>query len=425
MFMPKFGRVCGSCMTLLIQREPTFLGRCCYLGNQGCRNFSTSQRRPYIMKAWQLREYGSNKNFRFTDNAPMPPIMYPNQIIVQVCAASVNPLDVMMREGYGAAMLNRQRDPTGVLPFMDPNVNELPLVLGRDCSGIVMETGLNVKEYKPGEEVWVAVNPYKMGTHAEFVVVTNSEISHKPRSLTHVQAASIPYSGLTAWASLVTQGGLNEKTAKGKRVLILGGSGGVGTFAVQLLKAWGAHVTTTCSRDAIPMLTSLGADDIVNYQAQDVREHLKRLNKFDLILDGVGGEAEKYLFSTDYLKPWAGAKYVTLRTPLLKNADSLGFTDGLLKSGMSLAGNAVKGLASGIHYRWGFFTPDGMALDKIAALVDQGKIRPVIDRVFTFDQLPAAYDKVEQGHARGKTVISVAEKRTQLDDSSSFGIIHV
>eukprot|EP00058_Branchiostoma_floridae_P013655 XP_002599143.1 hypothetical protein BRAFLDRAFT_59069 [Branchiostoma floridae] len=325
------------------------------------------------MKAWQLKAYGSNKNFQFTDNAPMPPIMYPNQMVVQVCAASVNPLDVMMREGYGAAMLNRQRDPTGVLPFMEPNVNELPLVLGRDCSGIVMETGLNVKEYKPGEEVWVAVNPYKMGTHAEFVLVTNSEISHKPKSLTHVQAASIPYAGLTAWASLITQGGLNEKTTKGKRVLVLGGSGGVGTFAVQLLKAWGAHVTTTCSRDAIPMMTSLGADDIVNYQAQDVMEQLKRVDKFDC-------------FTSLTLCP--------------------------------------QGLASGIHYRWGFFTPDGMALDKIAALVDRGKIRPVIDRVFTFDQLPAAYEKVEQGHARGKTVISIAEKRTEIDDSSSFDIIH-
>ncbi|XP_064145442.1 reticulon-4-interacting protein 1, mitochondrial isoform X4 [Loxodonta africana] len=349
------------------------------------RKISTTSPKCTVMPAWVIDKYGTNEVLRFNQNMMLPIIHYPNEVIVKVHAASVNPIDVNMRImkkecktgkvkhdfcGYGATALNMKRDPLHI----KTKGEEFPLTLGRDVSGVIMECGLDVNYFKPGDEVWAAVPPWKQGTFSEFVVVSGNEVSRKPKSLTHTQAASLPYVALTAWSAINRIGGLNDKNCTGKRVLILGASGGVGTFAIQVVKAWGAHVTAVCSQDANELVRKLGADDTIDYKSGNVEEQLKSMKQFDFILDNVGGSTETW--ALNFLKKWSGATYVTLVTPFLLNMDRLGIADGMLQTGVTVGSKALK-------------------------------IQPVIEQTFPFSKVPEAFLKVEGGHARGKTVINV------------------
>ncbi|CAL9686163.1 unnamed protein product [Knipowitschia caucasica] len=385
---------------LLIHRSNTAL--CLNAVRSRQRQFSTSKSCSNIMPAWVIDKYGANDVLRFTKNAAFPIINYPNEVIVKVCAAGLNPLDVSMRAGYGAATLSMKRDPLNI----QTAGTEFPLILGRDVSGIIMECGLDVKYFKERDEVWASVPPWKQGSLAEFVVLSGNEISHKPKSLSHVEAASLPYVANTAWSALVNTGGLNKDNCAKKRILILAASGGVGTFAIQMLKAWGAHVTVTCSQNAERLVRGLGADHVVDYTAGPVEPPLRALEKFDLILDNLGGATEHWALGL--LKPWSGAKYVTLVTPFLQNTDLLGIADGMMQTAATMTTKAVKHLMKGVHYRWGFYAPSGPALDEVQEMVDAGQIRPVVEQVFSFSQVPKAFEKMEKGHARGKTVVQIS-----------------
>uniref|UniRef100_A0A4X1VE94 NAD(P)H oxidoreductase RTN4IP1, mitochondrial n=1 Tax=Sus scrofa TaxID=9823 RepID=A0A4X1VE94_PIG len=392
------------------------------------RKITTTSPRSTVMPAWVIDKYGNNEVLRFTQNMMLPMIHYPNEVVIKVHAASINPIDVNMRSGYGATALNMKRDPLHIRIKGE----EFPLTLGRDVSGVVMECGLDVKYFKPGDEVWAAVPPWKQGTLSEFVVVSGNEVSHKPKSLTHTQAASLPYVALTAWSAINKVGGLNDKNCRGKRVLILGASGGVGTFAIQVMKAWDAHVTAVCSQDASELVRKLGADDVIDYKSGNMEEQLKSFKPkrkfqkvkrmllqavlivegikanhpmFDFILDNVGGSTETW--ALNFLKKWSGATYVTLVTPFLLNMDRLGIADGMLQTGVTVGSKTLKHFWQGVHYRWAFFMASGPYLDDIAELVDAGKIQPVIEKTFPFSKVPEAFLKVERGHARGKTVIKV------------------
>ncbi|XP_071376212.1 reticulon-4-interacting protein 1 homolog, mitochondrial isoform X2 [Centroberyx affinis] len=380
-----------------------------WLHGSQTRLFSTTRSRMTIMPAWVIDKYGGNDVLRFTKNASFPIIHYPNEVIVKVHAAGLNPLDVSMRGGYGAATLSMKRDPLNI----KQTGSEFPLILGRDVSGVVMECGLDVKYFKEGDEVWAAIPPWKQGSLAEFVVLSANEVSRKPKSLSHAEAAAVPYVAATAWSALVNTGGLAKDNCAKKRILILGGSGGVGTFSIQMLKAWGAHVTVTCSQNAEQLVRGLGADHVVDYTAGPVEVPLGALEKFDLILDNVGGATEQWALGL--LKPWSGAKYITLVTPFLQNTDLLGIADGMLQTGVTVATKALKHLTKGVHYRWGFFAPNGPALDDISEMVDAGQIRAVVEEQFPFSQVPQAFQKVEEGHARGKTVVQIS--RGDGDDS--------
>ncbi|KAM6913232.1 reticulon-4-interacting protein 1 homolog, mitochondrial-like [Xenentodon cancila] len=355
------------------------------------------------MPAWVIDRYGNNEVLRFTRDASFPVISYPNEVVVKVFAAGLNPLDVSMRGGYGAATMASKRDPLTI----NQSGSEFPLILGRDVSGVIMECGLDVKYFREGDEVWAAIPQWKQGGLAEFVVLSANEVSWKPKSLSHVEAAALPYVAVTAWSTLVNTGGLNKDNCTNKRILILGGSGGVGTFAIQLLKAWGAHVTVTCSQNAESFVRGLGADHVVDYTDGPVEQPLGALEKFDLILDNVGGDTERW--APGLLKPWSGAKYVTLVTPFLQNTDRLGIADGMMQTVATVATKALKHLVKGVHYRWGFFAPSGAALDEVRVLVDAGQIRAVVEETFSFSQVPQAFNKVEKGHARGKTVVEISK----------------
>lgn len=368
------------------------------------RNLSSSSRLRSSMPAWVIDEYGNNGVLRFTEDATAPSVNSASEVLIQVQAASLNPLDISMRSGYGSNLLKLRRDPVS----LGQNGGEFPIILGRDVSGVVVDCGSGVTHFKPGDEVWAAIPPWKQGSLAEMVNLTEYEVSHKPRSLSHKEAASIPYVAATALSALVNAGGLCRNNCTNKRVLITGASGGVGTFSIQLLKAWGAHVTVTCSHNAEGLVRGLGADEVVDYTAGDMATELGLLEKFDVILDNVGGETEQWALGL--LKPWSGAKYVTLVTPFLLNIDSMGLLEGAVYSGLNLHQKAITNMCNGVFYHWGFYAPDGPALDEVSQLVDAGKILPVVEATFLFSQVPLAFQKVEGGHARGKTVVTVAQE---------------
>uniref|UniRef100_A0A2I3GCD6 Enoyl reductase (ER) domain-containing protein n=1 Tax=Nomascus leucogenys TaxID=61853 RepID=A0A2I3GCD6_NOMLE len=308
------------------------------------KRICTTSPRSTVTPAWVIDKYGKNEVLQFTQNMMIPIIHYPNEVIVKVHAASVNPIDL---------------NPL----YMKIKGEEFPLTLVWDVSGMVMECGLDVKYFKPGEEVWAAVPPWKQGTLSEFVVVT----------------ASLPYVAFTAWSAINKVGGLNDKNCTGKRVLILGASGGVGTFAIQVMKAWDAHVTAVCAQDASEFIKKLGADDVIGYKSGSVEEQLKSLKLFDFILDNVGRSTETW--APNFLNKWSGATCVTLVSPFLLNTDRLGIADGMLQAGVTVGLKSLKHFWKGVHYR------------DIAELVDEGKIWPVIEQTFPFSKVPEAFLK--------------------------------
>lgn len=362
------------------------------------------------MLAWQIDGYGRMDRLKLCEKA-MPIITKPDQVLIKVHAASINPLDIRMRGGYGAKFFNRTR---GIGTAGD----ELPLSLGRDCSGVIVDMGQQVKGFDTGQEVWATVNAANQGSHAQYVLVTKNELSRKPENLSHVEAASIPYAAITAWSAMYAVAKIRQENAIDKRVLVLGGSGGVGSFAVQLLKAWGAHVTTTCSTEAADFVSTLNPHFIVDYKKPNVESELKRIGPFDFILDTVGGSTEDYALKA--LNKLKGSQYVTLITPFLPEIDKRGAILGSLSASWSLFNKAMLANRHGGKYRWAFATPSSHALKEIAKLVEEERIRPTVENVFPFEELPEAFANIETRSARGKTVVKVIGQDKHVPKTADF-----
>ncbi|XP_061171258.1 reticulon-4-interacting protein 1 homolog, mitochondrial-like [Saccostrea echinata] len=354
-----------------------------------------------VMRAWQIRRYGGNDELTWSESVRVPRIIHPEDVLVNVTAASLNMLDIRMRGGYGHAMLNAIRNKDR----LHAPQSEFPLILGRDFSGTVLKTGMRVKKFKVGDKIWGTVSPFRQGSHAEFTVTSESHVSPRPHNLSDVEAASLPYVVSTVMTALCDVGELRENNTANKRALIYGGSGGIGTFAIQLMKAWGAIVTTTCSTDAVPLVTSLGADHVIDYKTQNVQQELMSMKGYDLILDIHGGVD----FSFDLLKKWNNSKFVTIKTPFLQKTDEYGILPGLLRSGANLTANVLQGFKDGRSYRWAMFKPSSKHLQTVKQMVEKEEIKPVIDTVFPFEKADKAYEKLEEGHARGKIVINMCQ----------------
>lgn len=333
----------------------------------------------------------------------MPIITRPNQVIVEVKAASINPIDVAMIKGYGSTVLNLMRRAkklnTGI---------EFPLTLGRDFSGIVVSKGhaISNDNIQLGDEVWGVVPVEQQGCHASHVIIDEDLIAKKPINLSHTDASSILYAGLTAWSSLWISGGLCYKTAipsrQNNRILILGGSGGVGTMAIQLAKAWNQQVVTTCSSDAVNLLKNLGADEIIDYKEINCDDKINEEGPYDIILDCCNqgpDEIKKkgYLHST----------YITLNSPLLKNIDEHGLICGSVKNIGDLLKYNIPIKDNKSFVKWGFFAPSSTGIKMIQKLVESNAIKPVVKKVYEFDNIHQAYQRVSEGHLRGKIVIKM------------------
>ncbi|XP_012537852.1 reticulon-4-interacting protein 1, mitochondrial [Monomorium pharaonis] len=357
------------------------------------------------MQAWQIHSYNGLESLKLS-NIRIPVIMNPTDVLVKIEAASVNPIDVSMTDGYGNTLLNAIRK-TKTLTFRTFEEMDLPLTLGRDFGGVIVSKGLAVGDrLKLGEEVWGVVPIEQQGCHANYVIVNSNLVNPRPRKLSHIEAASILYAGLTAWSALWITGGLCYKTALitklNRRVLVMGGSGGVGTLAIQLLKAWNMHVISTCSSDAVEMLQNLGADVVIDYKQDGADAEIISEGPYDMILDCANQGPEHVR-----MKGYPHDTYIALNSPLLKNVDHHGLIMGMARNLGDLLKFNIPNAENKSCVKWAFFMPSQTGINVLQKLVENGKIVPVVQQVYAFQDLPQAYERLKQGHLRGKLVIDM------------------
>jgi alcohol dehydrogenase len=330
------------------------------------------------MKAIILDRYGSNDVVR-AGNMPDPDCGR-NDVLVQIHAASINPVDFKIRDGKLKL----------VLPL------RFPFILGSDLAGVVVRAGSGVQRFKPGDEIYA--RPYGIGAFAEFIAIKEDAVAIKPKQLSMEEAASIPLVGLTAWQALVERANLKA----GQKVLIHAGSGGVGTFAIQLANHLGAVVATTTSTANLDWVQRLGADMVIDYKMDDFETILR---DYDVVLDTLGGETLKK--SVRVLK--AGGKIISISGPPDPEfAKEIG-AGWIVRQAMRLMSYRIRKSAERHHvsYSFLFMRPSGDQLGEIASLIDSGIIRPVVDRVFPFASTKEALAYVEKGHAKGKVIVKV------------------
>ena len=327
------------------------------------------------MKAYVYHEFGSPDVLRLEEVEK--PVPNDNQLLIKVRALSVNPLDWHFMEG--TPYLGRPM----AFGFLKPTVTRL----GVDYAGTVEAVGKNITEFKPGDEVY----GNSFGAFAEYVVASDKGLALKPASLTFEQAASLPVAALTALQALRDNG----KLQPGQKVLINGASGGVGTFAVQIAKTFGAEVTGVCSGRNVELVRSLGADHVIDYTKEDFT---KRAERYDLILDNVGNQPLSGFRRV--LTP--KGKYVVIGGGGVNDSRWTGPLIGVIKMLMlkPFVTQEMSMMLAEINRK---------DLTVLADLIQSGKVKPVIDRTYTFSQLPEAMRYLEEGHARGKVVLTVGD----------------
>ncbi|XP_023287518.1 reticulon-4-interacting protein 1 homolog, mitochondrial isoform X2 [Orussus abietinus] len=308
-------------------------------------------------------------------------------------------------------VLNVMRKATGILTGASITSSEIefPLTMGRDFTGIVLSKGHGVgNRLEQGDQVWGVIPVHQQGCHSECVVVDSDLINRRPENVSYLEGASILYAGLTAWSALWLTGGLcykiNLAAYRNKRVLLLGGSGGVGTQAIQLLKAWNMHVVTTCSSDAITLLEKMGADIIIDYKCDGADQLIKSEGPYDIILDcaNQGPDLIK-------VKGYPHSTYITLNSPMLKNIDKYGLFGGGIKNIVDILKYNIYEPQKIGSVKWGFFVPSRTGLNMLQTLVESGKVKPVVMEVYAFKDLPKAYERIARGHLRGKLVIDLKQ----------------
>ncbi len=311
------------------------------------------------MKAIRIHNYGGPEVLHYED-APRPEPQA-GEVLVRVHAAGVNPIDWKVREGQ-------------VKDFWH---HKFPLILGWDLSGVVEELGRGVSRFKIGDEVYSVPDPNRDGAYAEYIVVRESELALKPKSLHHIRAATVPLAALTVWQSLFDTAQLQP----GQRVLIHAGSGGVGHLAVQLAKWKGAYVFATASTKNKDLLRKLSVDEPIDYTQQRFEDVARNI---DVVLDTIGGETQERSWSV--LKK--GGNLVSLvQPPSEEKAKELG----------------VRAVFVGVQ-------ANGEQLAEIAKIIDSGKLAPVIDRILPLSEAGRAHELSQSGHIRGKIVLRVKDQ---------------
>ncbi|SFP05045.1 NADP-dependent oxidoreductase [Enterovibrio norvegicus] len=309
-----------------------------------------------VMKAVQISDFGGQNVLALnTVDIPTPKV---DEVLIKVRAASVNPVDWKIREGYLQPLLN----------------HSLPLTLGWDVAGEVVATGNNVTSLAIGDAVYSRPEIANNGSYAEYIAVSADEVAIKPASLSWQEAAGVPLAALTAWQAL------NEyvQLKQGERVLIHGGSGAVGQFAIQLAKLRGATVYTTTSSRNTELVLGLGADHVIDYREKD----FSTLEDLDVVFDTIGGETQDNSFKT--LKK--GGRLVSIaKTP-----------------------EEDKAAAFGVNASFCFVLPNRAQLEKLAVLADAGQLTVTIDSEFALNQVADAHARSETGRAQGKIIINVS-----------------
>lgn len=332
------------------------------------------------MKAFVLNRYGKNEKLQLIDITE--PDITENEVLVQVHSAGVNLLDSKIKDGEFKLLL----------PYKPP------FILGHDVVGVVVKIGSKVSKYKVGDEVYSRPADHHIGTFAEYIAITENDLAFKPKNLTMDEAASIPLVGLTAWQALVEK----AKLKKGQKVFIQAGSGGVGTFAIQLAKHLGATVATTTSSVNKDLVKSLGADIVIDYKTEDFETILK---DYDVVLNSQ--DAKTLEKSLKILK--SGGKVISISGPPdVEFANEAGLS-WLVKMIMRLLSFSIKKKARRlqVNFSFLFMKAQGEQLSQITKLIESGVIKPVMDKVFPFEQTNEAMSYVEAGRAKGKVVVKV------------------
>jgi len=332
------------------------------------------------MKAFILDRYGTADRVRAGDVSD--PALREDDVLIQVRAAGVNQLDSKIRSGEFKLILRYR----------------LPLILGHDVAGVVVRIGSRVRRFKPGDEVYARPADGRIGAFAEFIAINEADVAIKPQALTMEEAGSIPLVGLTAWQALIERANLK----RGQKVLIHAGSGGVGTFAIQLAKHVGATVATTTSTANVDLVRSLGADIVIDYKTEDFARVLR---DYDVVLNSLDKVTlEK---SLRVLKP--GGQLISISGPPdAAFARSIGASWVLrMIVGALSYGIRSKARRRQARYSFLFMRANGDQLSEITSLIEDGIIRPVVDRVFPFASTKEAMAYVEAGRAKGKVVVSL------------------
>jgi NADPH:quinone reductase-like Zn-dependent oxidoreductase len=332
------------------------------------------------MKAYTVNRYSKDDALQLVD---LPePIINENEVLVEIHSASVNQLDAKIKTGEFKLLL----------PY------KFPLILGHDVAGIITKVGSKVRQFKVGDEVFARPADFKIGTFAEYIAINENDVALKPKNISMEQAASIPLVALTVWQAFVEK----AKLKKGQNVFIQAGSGGVGTIAIQLAKHLGATVATTTSADNFDLVKSLGADLVIDYKKQDFETILK---DYDLVLNSQDGKTlEK---SMKILK--SGGKVISISGPPDATfAKELGLS-WFLKTAFFFLSRKVKSQAKklNVDYSFLFMQANGKQLSEISLLIEAGVIRPIVDKVFPFQQTNEAMTYVASGRAKGKVVVKV------------------
>ncbi len=332
------------------------------------------------MKAFIVKRYSKKEKLQLIEIAE--PTVKENDVLVEVYAASVNLLDSKIRNGEFKIFL----------PY------KAPFTLGHDVAGVVTKVGSRVSKFKVGDEVYARPADHRIGTFAEYISMNENDVALKPKNISMEEAASIPLVGLTAWQALIEKANLK----KGQKVFIQAGSGGVGTFAIQLAKHLGATVATTTSAHNIALAKSLGADVVIDYKKEDFETILK---DYDVVLNSQDTKTlEK---SLRILKP--NGKVISISGPPdVEFAKEIG-SPWLVKLIMTILSSGIKKKAKrlGVNFSFLFMRAEGSQLTEITSLINAGVIKPVIDKVFPFEQTNEAMSYVEAGRAKGKVVVKV------------------
>ena len=333
------------------------------------------------MRAALLDRYGTNSGVRLAD-VPVPSIGE-TDLLVQVRAASVNPLDVKTRDGQVKIVLKYK----------------LPLVMGNDLAGVVTRVGAQVRQFKIGDEIYARLDKSRIGAFAEFAAVRESDAAQKPRNTTFEEAASLPLVALTSWQALVDIARLQA----GQRVLIHAGSGGVGSIAIQLAHHLGATVLTTVGQRNVDLVKRLGADIAIDYRSTRFEDVARDC---DVVFDSAGGATLVRSFAC--VKP--GGLVVSVgSTPSAAFAREWGMNPFLvLAIGLMSRKVTAAARARRARYEYLFMRADGSQLAQIAQLVEGGIIKPLVDKVFPLEQVRDALTYSESGRATGKVIVKVA-----------------
>jgi NADPH:quinone reductase-like Zn-dependent oxidoreductase len=334
------------------------------------------------MRAYVLKHYGGPEGSELMDvPAPAP---RPRDILVGVRAAGLNPVDFKFREGKLRAILRPK----------------LPFVLGNELAGEVIAVGSDVKRFRAGDRVFARVAKDRAGAFAEQACVDEDDAAQMPRDLDFATAAAVPLAALTALQALRDELGVKP----GQKVFISGGAGGVGTFAIQIAKWLGAHVTTTASQRGEALVRSLGCDEVIDYTAQDIS---KTADRFDAGFDLIGGKTLEQMF--EIMEP--GTKVVSVAgvpEPQMAIKD-LGGRRALAAILWIISyGTRSRARRAGISYRYLFMHPSGSDLAQLADLIEQGKLKVIVDKAYPFAKISEALAYVESGRAKGKVVVTMS-----------------